>query len=137
MLEYYVSFATAMLFVHWVADFVCQSDKMAKGKSSSIGELSKHLISYASVFTVGTFLTALALDGKGHSEWFFKEGFSPFCIFVLINVVSHFFIDYITSRASKLEFERGNTGAAFKIIGFDQFLHIAIMTVSLYYMVTT
>jgi len=26
MLEYYVSFVTAMLFVHWVADFVCQTD---------------------------------------------------------------------------------------------------------------
>ena len=136
MLEYYVSFVTAMLFVHWVADFVCQTDKMAKGKSSSIGELLKHLISYAVVFTVGTFLTALALDGKGHSEWFFKDGFPAFWLFVIINAGSHFFIDYVTSRASKLEFDRGNAGTAFKIIGFDQFLHLAIMAVSLYYMVT-
>lgn len=136
MLEYYVSFATAMMFVHWVADFVCQSDEMVKGKSSSIAALSKHILSYAVVFTVGTFITALALDGKGHSEQLFKEGFATFWAFVFINVGSHFFIDFITSRASKLEFERGNTGTAFKIIGFDQFLHIAIMAVSLYYMVT-
>ena len=136
MLEYYVSFVTAMLFVHWVADFVCQSDKMAKGKSSSIGELSKHLISYAVVFTVGTFLTALVLGVWGHGKWFFKDGFPAFWVFVFINVGSHFFIDFVTSRAAKLEFERGNTGTAFKIIGFDQFLHIAIMAISLYYTVS-
>lgn len=136
MLEYYVSFITAMLFVHWVADFVCQTDKMAKGKSSSIVDLSKHIISYAVVFTVGTFLTALVLADNVHNDWLFKEGFPAFWGFVFINVGSHFFVDFITSRASKLEFERGNTGTAFKIIGFDQFLHIAIMAISLYYTVS-
>jgi hypothetical protein len=109
---------------------------MAKGKSSSIAALSIHIISYTVVFTVGTFITTLFLDGDYRSEWVFKDGFSAFWLFVLINVGSHFLIDYVTSRASKLEFERGNTGSAFKIIGFDQFLHVAIMAVSLYYIVT-
>ncbi len=136
MLEYYVSFITAMLFVHWVADFVCQSDGVAKGKSSSISKLSQHIAVYLLVFAVGTFLTVIDLDDGVNSEWFFKEGFPSFWVFVFINVGSHFFIDFITSRASKLEFERGNTGTAFKIIGFDQFLHVAIILISAYYMVS-
>jgi len=131
MLEYYVMFVTSMLFVHWFADFVCQTDEMAKEKSSSFGSLLKHIASYAIVFTIGAFLAVVCLDNIADSGWMF--GGWAFNLFVITNVVSHLFIDYVTSRAAKLEFDRGNVGGAFVIIGFDQFLHVAIMTMSFYY----
>ena len=34
------------LFIHWIADFVLQTDSQAKGKSTSIKMLLKHTVTY-------------------------------------------------------------------------------------------
>lgn len=93
----------AILFLHFVSDFMLQSDAMAKGKSKSNYWLSLHILAYS----------------------------SPFLIFgwkyAIVNGASHFAIDYVTSRASGRMWRAGRTHDFFVVIGFDQFLHAAIL----------
>ena len=93
----------AVLFVHFVADFMLQTDAMAKGKSTSNRWLSLHIAAYT----------------------------APFILFgwryAAVNGLSHFAIDYVSSRASSRMWKAGRVHDFFVVIGFDQFLHMAIL----------
>jgi hypothetical protein len=91
----------ALLFLHWVADFVLQSDDMSKKKSSHTGWLAFHCVVYAVVF---------ALLGWVFALWMF---------------VSHFVIDFVTSRINKKLWEAKQVYYFFVSVGFDQLLHFA------------
>ena len=97
----------AILFVHWIADFVLQKRIWAENKSKSIVSLSKHCITYSLC------LVPLA----------FSFGF----IWWVINSISHFTIDFFTSKCTSKLYSKGNYHAFFEVIGFDQFLHIVIL----------
>lgn len=91
---------SAILFVHFVADFMAQTDYMAKGKSSSNRVLGLHILIY-SIFLI------------------------PFGVaYAIVNGALHFVTDYISSRASKRQWEKGDTHNFFVIVGFDQFIHV-------------
>lgn len=102
-----------ILFVHWIADFVCQSRWMADGKSKRLGPLFAHVCVYASVLFVG-------LIG-------FEDAFK----YAVFNGLIHLMIDFITSRASSFFFQRKNIYATFVVIGFDQFLHALSLAITL------
>lgn len=94
-----------ILFAHWVADFVCQSDYMAKGKSSSNLILGQHILVYTAVIALMTL--------------------NP--LFALVNGAIHFVVDYFTSRASSKLYKAGQIHWFFVVIGFDQFIHTATL----------
>ena len=98
-----------VLFTHFVADFICQTDNMAKNKSKSLKWLSFHIAVYTLIFCY------LGIE------------------FALINGVCHFLIDFITSKISSYYYAKGRIHDFFVVIGFDQLLHtsILIMTLSL------
>lgn len=106
MFEYIV-----LLFCHWVADFICQTDEQAQNKSSSNIALLRHCSSYFSVFFI---LSVLFLKQNTFN-------------FVLFNAITHFVIDYLTSRGSKYFYKKGDIHNFFVVVGFDQFLHTAIL----------
>jgi len=95
-----------LVFVHFVSDFMLQTDYMANNKSGSNKALGIHVLVYALPFV-----------GFGLE-------------FALINMVLHFGVDYVTSRLTKKMFTEKKIGMAFKVIGFDQFLHIACLVVT-------
>ncbi len=108
MLELYQ--IISILFIHWFADFVLQTDKQAKGKSSSNLLLFQHCLVYSGCWI--PFLYYEAPDGLNYLG-----------LFILITFISHFVTDYITSRINSYYWKQGNNHNFFVSVGFDQFLH--------------
>lgn len=104
-----------IIFLHWVADFICQTDKMAKNKSTSWIWLANHVTIYQVTLFIGL-LPAF--------KWF-----TPLSIFnfVLYNGGAHFFIDAVTSRITSKLWAKGQTHNFFVVIGLDQLLHTCIL----------
>ena len=71
-----------ILFIHWIADFVAQTDYVARNKSKSIKVLSEHILIYFLIL----YVASIALFGV-------KIAFE----FAIINSILHFYIDYVTS----------------------------------------
>ena len=107
-----------ILFAHWIADFVLQNDEMAQGKSKSLIPLSKHIWRY--VWSMGFMLIPI----------FMNYPVKYILSFIAINGISHFIIDYFTSRMSARLWKQKRVHDFFVCIGFDQFLHIAILYTS-------
>ena len=104
--------ALILLTVHFLADFVFQSSKMATGKSKSLKWLSIHI----SVYGLVSILSAVFISVKLDSYYY---GFSWW----VANVAMHFIVDYFTSKITSRLWEQKNTRLFFVMIGFDQLLH--------------
>lgn len=107
-----------LLFLHWMADFVLQSDFIAQNKSKSNTILFYHCLVYAGIFTL---FTLNPLYGG------------------LLGLI-HFPVDYITSRLNSKMFSKWfayikeethdpyqkppTLHNFFVSIGFDQFIHV-------------
>lgn len=96
-----------ILFIHWICDFIFQTDKMAKGKSKNNYDLLSHTL----VYSLGWIPFSIILFG----------GYG--CIFVLITLICHTITDYFTSRLNSKLWENGKVHYFFVIVGFDQLLH--------------
>lgn len=90
-----------LLFIHWIADFVFQSDWMAKEKAKHMDALMIHCLVYGLTFSV---MTLNPLYG--------------FRLFVV-----HVFVDFITSRINSHLYQAGKVHWFFVSLGFDQFIH--------------
>lgn len=102
-------------FLHWVADFVCQTDWMAQNKSKQNKPLLVHVGVYTLVFAPFAFIV-------------FDFGIA--LAFLLFNYIAHVVTDYLTSRRSSRLHKEGKLGSKtipnfnfFATIGFDQFIH--------------
>lgn len=96
-----------LLLVHWVADFVCQTDEMAINKSSSNAWLFTHTGVYACFLLM----------------------FGP--VYAIVNWAAHTLTDYCSSRASSYFWKKNDRHNFFVVIGFDQFLHIAVLILTI------
>lgn len=99
-----------ILGVHWFADFVLQSDMMAKNKSKSFKWLAFHVAVYT--------LCMIVFGWK----------------FALLNGLAHFLIDAVTSRVSGYMWRTGKVHNFFVVIGFDQLLHVLLLIYSAKYL---
>ena len=109
-----------VLLFHWIVDFCMQSDSTAKNKSHDYTVLFGHSLSYAALITSAIILSVQSL--------------TPIqAMYVLILLlISHFAIDGISSRISRIFFLENDMHSFFVTIGFDQFLHTAILVFILY-----
>lgn len=99
---------TLLYIAHFIGDFVCQSAKIAKGKTNEFSKLIFHSSLYA--FTVGLFLI-ISIDLR-----------SVLLPFICIGI-SHFIIDWI-----RISIERRRTGRKISFFLIDQALHLIIIT---------
>lgn len=103
-----------LIGMHWVADFLFQSTKMATNKNDKNTALLAHTLLYSFIMTLS--LISFSADFNVFS----------LSLFFGITFCCHTIQDRITSRLTKKQFAIGNfngvTGA-FTIIGFDQLLH--------------
>lgn len=97
-----------LLFLHWVADFLLQTDKMAINKSKDPHWLIFHVMVYCVPFFCGFFFFAV----------------QPVVTFILITFMCHSFTDLITSNISARFWQKNDRYNFFVIVGFDQFLHV-------------
>ena len=102
---------TVLFAIHFLADFMLQTDWMAKGKSKSLLPLLVHITIYSVCF--------IPLFG-----WKFAA----------VNGALHMVIDFFSSRASSYLFKKNDIHNAFVVIGFDQLLHILCLMWTLYFM---
>lgn len=97
-----------VIWTHWVADFVFQSDKMAKSKSSSIGWLTLHIAQYSTIL------------------WFvFRWKFAA------ANGIMHWIVDYVTSRVNSKLWAANERHWFFVNIGLDQAIHMSALIFTL------
>ena len=102
--------AVLMLFTHWVADFVCQSHKMAVNKSTSNFWLGIHVLVYSA------WLIPLS--------WYLFDGDTErVSIFVGANMSLHWTVDFFTSRFNSSYWQQGKMHDFFVMVGLDQFIH--------------
>ncbi len=97
-----------ILFLHWLADFVFQSHKMAQNKSTSRKWLLAHALTYGLVMFLGLY---------------FFVSFKFLLYYVGINMLLHYMIDSQTSKITKRLWAEGKVHEFFVMIGWDQFLH--------------
>lgn len=124
-----------ILIIHWVADFVLQTDKQAKGKSKEWKHLLQHTFNYSVVWYFAIFF--FAIWGNHFNGYSCEElGWSSYMIlFPIITFIAHTITDYFTSRWVKKYFNKGNYHMGFVIIGIDQYIfHIPQLFLTYYYL---
>ena len=95
-----------LVWIHFISDFILQSDKVAKKKSKEFNWLAYHSFVYALPFL---------LVGPSYS---------------LINGLLHFFVDGVTSRINSELYSKGKIHWFFVGIGFDQAIHITMLVLT-------
>ena len=107
----------SIIVLHFIADFVYQTQWMAVNKSHNNWALSSHVITYSSVLAMG-----------GCIIWY-KEPFDLNLIiaWVSANGLLHFATDYVTSRINARLWKLENKHWFFTMIGFDQVIHYACL----------
>lgn len=110
-----------IVFIHWVADFVAQTDEMARGKSTSIKWLTRHVVAYGNVFGAGAlpFLIYYIIKGENHGILIVS--------YILLNMGLHWITDYFTSKQTSKLWAKGEVHNFFVVVGFDQFIHMACL----------
>jgi len=114
-----------ILFIHWFADFVLQTDEQAKGKSKNWLPLLEHTLAYSLCFYVA--VPFWAMNSPDYVEW-------TGSLFVLITFVSHTITDYFTSRLNAKLWKDQRTHAFFVSVGFDQLLHFTQLLLTFYFL---
>lgn len=104
-----------ILVFHWLGDFVFQSDKDAKGKSTKIQCLFSHTMTYSLIMWI-FFISIFTFNPNRVSQYFV-------CLAWLITLSSHTLIDFYTSKLNSKLWVSGNMHYFFVSIGFDQILH--------------
>ncbi len=98
-----------LFWIHWIADFILQTDMMAMNKSTSL----KWLASHVGVYTIPLFLFG----------WKFS----------LVNGALHFCVDFCTSRWTSYLWKKGDRHHFFVVIGLDQAIHMTCLVMTLVY----
>lgn len=101
-----------IIFSHWVADFIAQSDWMAKNKSKSWVALSTHILAYTA-----TLLAIISVANPSIHAW----------KYALVNGAAHFVVDAITSRITAKLYAKADIHNFFVVIGLDQAIHMATL----------
>lgn len=107
-----------IMFIHWFADFVFQTNYMAQNKSSKIEALVLHIAVYMIVLFIGTLMFL--------SDPYYLS-LQKITNFVIVNGIFHFVIDFFTSKATSKLWKEGKIHEFFVVIGFDQLLHFIIL----------
>ena len=99
-----------IIWLHFIADFILQSDNIAKNKSKSNVALSIHMIIYGlPLFLIGP-------------------------LYASINAILHGITDYVTSRVTSYYWSKGETHNFFVVIGLDQANHLTCLIGTYYLM---
>jgi uncharacterized membrane protein len=119
-----------IIFIHWVADFVLQTDWQAQNKSKSNFALLSHTSNYSMVWLLPMCLVFGKMKEGATTEWIVWTTFY-FCI---ITFVVHTITDYFTSRLNSKLWSAGKVHYFFVSVGFDQVLHYGQLFLTYYYL---
>lgn len=95
-----------LVWIHFIGDFILQSDWMAVHKSKSMKALAFHVVTYLLPF--------MLIGWK----------------FALINGVLHGLVDMVTSRITSRLWAMNQRHWFFVVIGFDQAIHLSCLFIT-------
>lgn len=110
-----------LMFAHYIADFRWQTDWQAQNKWNNNVALGRHVAVYTAAMTM--FLLPFG--------WHYS--FLALLKFTLITGVAHFATDWSTSKWSHFYFEKKDFHNGFSAVGFDQWLHLVQLTLTVWY----
>jgi len=110
----------ALLFVHWVADFVLQSHWMSVNKSKRVDALLLHAATYTGVLLVGA---GLILG---------VHKIASLLLFVGVNGLLHLATDFVTSRITSGLWQQKREHDFFVLVGLDQLIHQVTLATTLW-----
>ncbi len=97
----------AIFWLHFLADFIMQTDEMALNKSHNWKWLTLHALTYGIPF--------LLFGWK----------------YAIINSAAHWLVDFFTSKATSYLWSTGKRHWFFVVIGLDQAIHMTILVLTL------
>lgn len=110
---------------HWIGDFVCQSDWMARNKSKNWKALSLHVTIYSLVMLGFFAIIQFQCD---------RESNSAFWLFGAITFATHFLTDAVTSRITSRLYQKQAIHNFFVVVGFDQLIHTTTLILTLQFL---
>lgn len=110
-----------ILFIHWIADFWCQTDWMAKNKSISNKALTYHVLAYSTIWLLVCNCYSIITNN-----------YLILALFPAITFISHWMTDYFTSRLNSKLWKEGKVHYFFVSIGGDQILHYVQLFLTFY-----
>lgn len=108
-----------LLFSHWIADFVIQGGDVIEGHADA-RYIHMHCLRYALFFPSASVIAALFLGAS----------ITQFAVFSLINVVSHYAIDYFAIPCASAFFRERRAKQGLCALALDQLLHTMIVIFS-------
>lgn len=111
-----ISFYTlsTILIIHYLFDFVFQSEWMAKNKSKELNPLMLHIC----VYSMG-----LVLMMMFNIHLFVNVPIYVLNLWFWTNLTAHFLTDFISSTISAHFFSNNKTRYGFLTVGLDQLIH--------------
>lgn len=113
-----------IILIHWIADFVCQSDADAKGKSSNW----INLLSHTGIYTLIWIIPVLCYGTMTKCSL-------SLLLFLPITFICHTATDYYTSKVNSLLWKENKMHEFFVSIGFDQVLHYVQLLLTFYLLI--
>jgi hypothetical protein len=116
--------AFIIIVLHYIADFIFQSEEWAVNKSKSWTSLLKHTSTYSFLWLIFSYELFKRYEGLD-----FASALLGAVMFSVATMISHTATDYFTSRVTSRLFAEKNLGGpipnlgAFSMIGFDQVIH--------------
>ena len=104
---HFLTLVLLVVWLHFIGDFILQSDRMATSKSSSVKWLTIHIAVYA--------LPLLLLGWQ----------------YAMINGALHWVTDFFSSKASRYFYQRKQNHWFFAVIGLDQAIHMTCLILTL------
>lgn len=118
-----------VMVIHWVADFILQTHEQAMNKSTSMGALLAHTITYTAVW----FVSLISFAGGSHN--LSLNMMLMILLFCLITFICHTITDYFTSRETRRLFGKGDYHNGFVVVGLDQILHYIQLYTTIYLLI--
>lgn len=122
--------AFIIIFIHWIADFLLQTDWQAQNKSKNNFALLSHTSNYSLVWLLPMCFVFGKMKEGATTEWLVWS-----CLyFSMITFVVHTITDYFTSRLNSKLWGAGKVHYFFVSVGFDQVLHYGQLFLTYYYL---
>ena len=122
--------AFIIIFIHWIADFVLQTDWQSQNKSKNNFALLSHTSNYSLVWLLPMCLVFGVMKEGATTEWIVWTTL----YFSMITLVAHTITDYFTSRLNSKLWSEGKVHYFFVSVGFDQVLHYGQLFLTYYYL---
>lgn len=117
----------SVLLIHFVSDFLYQTNNQTLNKGRSIKELLKH----TSIYSV---LSGCLLQLMLQEDMFGAQELLLPIYFTLITFVTHTVVDFFTSKLTSKLWNDGYKQVNLILFGFDQIIHLIILFTTIYYL---